>query len=148
QRVSEDAACPSEPIKRRGVEISYSRAPGGSNDGLRLLSGDVDPMPAECPGAEAEYRHPQGRAPQRACLEPRHICRLHHSIAIGYYIKLQRVARFQVPARLCRSGWPCMVIIFGSINFDVTIPVPSLPQPGETVLGGDYRLVPGGKGAN
>ncbi len=41
-----------------------------------------------------------------------------------------------------------MVIIFGSINVDVTIPVPSLPQPGETVLGGDYRLVPGGKGAN
>ena len=41
-----------------------------------------------------------------------------------------------------------MVIIFGSINVDVTIPGPSLPQPGETVLGGDCRLVPGGKGAN
>jgi ribokinase len=26
--------------------------------------------------------------------------------------------------------------------------VPELPRPGETVLGGDYRLLPGGKGAN
>jgi ribokinase len=41
-----------------------------------------------------------------------------------------------------------MVLTFGSINIDVTIPVPSLPEPGETVLGGEYRLVPGGKGAN
>ena len=41
-----------------------------------------------------------------------------------------------------------MVMIFGSINVDLIVPVPSLPQPGETVLGGDYRLVPGGKGAN
>ena len=28
------------------------------------------------------------------------------------------------------------------------VPVPHLPQPGETVLGGDYSLLPGGKGAN
>jgi len=28
------------------------------------------------------------------------------------------------------------------------VPVPLLPQPGETVLGGDYALLPGGKGAN
>jgi ribokinase len=41
-----------------------------------------------------------------------------------------------------------VVVTFGSINVDLTVPVPSLPRPGETVLGGDYRLVPGGKGAN
>jgi ribokinase len=41
-----------------------------------------------------------------------------------------------------------MVLSFGSVNVDVTVPVPALPRPGETVLGGDYRLVPGGKGAN
>jgi ribokinase len=41
-----------------------------------------------------------------------------------------------------------MVVSFGSINIDLIVPVPSLPQPGETVLGGDYILVPGGKGAN
>lgn len=41
-----------------------------------------------------------------------------------------------------------MIVIFGSINVDLTVPVPRLPQPGETVLGGEYALLPGGKGAN
>jgi ribokinase len=41
-----------------------------------------------------------------------------------------------------------MILVFGSINVDLMLPVPHLPQPGETVLGGDYRLLPGGKGAN
>ena len=41
-----------------------------------------------------------------------------------------------------------MILVFGSINVDVLVPVAVLPQPGETVLGGDYALLPGGKGAN
>jgi len=41
-----------------------------------------------------------------------------------------------------------MIVIFGSINVDLIVPVPRLPGPGETVLGGDYALLPGGKGAN
>jgi ribokinase len=41
-----------------------------------------------------------------------------------------------------------MILVFGSINIDVLVPVPGLPRPSETVLGGDYRLLPGGKGAN
>jgi ribokinase len=41
-----------------------------------------------------------------------------------------------------------MILVFGSINVDVIVPVPHLPQPGETVLGGDYAVLPGGKGAN
>jgi len=41
-----------------------------------------------------------------------------------------------------------MILVFGSINIDVLMPVPRLPAPGETVLGGDYALAPGGKGAN
>jgi ribokinase len=41
-----------------------------------------------------------------------------------------------------------MILAFGSINLDLICPVPDLPQPGETVLGGDYALLPGGKGAN
>ncbi|HEV2185758.1 MAG TPA: ribokinase [Stellaceae bacterium] len=41
-----------------------------------------------------------------------------------------------------------MIVVFGSINVDVLVPVPHLPARGETVLGGDYRVAPGGKGAN
>ena len=41
-----------------------------------------------------------------------------------------------------------MILVFGSINIDLLVPVPELPGRGETVLGGDYRLSPGGKGAN
>ena len=41
-----------------------------------------------------------------------------------------------------------MILVFGSINVDLIVPVPHLPGPGETVLGGDYSLLPGGKGGN
>ncbi|HTQ34191.1 MAG TPA: ribokinase [Stellaceae bacterium] len=41
-----------------------------------------------------------------------------------------------------------MIVVFGSINVDIVVPVPHLPAPGETVLGSDYRIAPGGKGAN
>lgn len=41
-----------------------------------------------------------------------------------------------------------MIVVFGSINVDIVVPLPHLPAPGETVLGADYRIVPGGKGAN
>jgi ribokinase len=41
-----------------------------------------------------------------------------------------------------------MILTFGSINVDLIVPVPYLPQPGETILGGNYVLLPGGKGAN
>jgi ribokinase len=41
-----------------------------------------------------------------------------------------------------------MIVVFGSINIDLVTRVPHLPAPGETVPGEDYRLIPGGKGAN
>ena len=41
-----------------------------------------------------------------------------------------------------------MIVVFGSINIDFIVPVPHLPGPSETVLGGNYILTPGGKGAN
>ncbi|MDP6580070.1 MAG: ribokinase [Vicinamibacterales bacterium] len=40
------------------------------------------------------------------------------------------------------------VVVVGSINTDMVVRVPRLPRPGETVLGGDFRQVAGGKGAN
>lgn len=40
------------------------------------------------------------------------------------------------------------VVVVGSCNFDLTIQADRLPGPSETLLGGDYRASPGGKGAN
>ncbi len=40
------------------------------------------------------------------------------------------------------------VLVVGSSNFDLTIQTLRLPRPSETLLGGDYRSFPGGKGAN
>jgi len=44
------------------------------------------------------------------------------------------------------AGPPVRVV--GSTNFDLVIQSHHLPGPAETVLGGEYRTVPGGKGAN
>ncbi len=46
------------------------------------------------------------------------------------------------------EGVRTVILVFGSINIDLVVPVALLPRPGETVLGGDYALLPGGKGAN
>ncbi len=40
------------------------------------------------------------------------------------------------------------ILVVGSANLDVSVPVPHLALPGETVLGGDALWSPGGKGAN
>src|SRR5262245_34335341 len=40
------------------------------------------------------------------------------------------------------------VIVFGSSNTDMTVRLPRLPAPGQTVLGRSYASTPGGKGAN
>ena len=40
------------------------------------------------------------------------------------------------------------VVVVGSANLDIVVPVPHHPVTGETVMGGDHALVPGGKGAN
>ena len=40
------------------------------------------------------------------------------------------------------------VLIVGSSNTDMVVKTKSLPTPGETVLGGDFIVAPGGKGAN
>lgn len=40
------------------------------------------------------------------------------------------------------------IVVLGSLNMDFVVRVPHLPAPGETVLGGGFRTIPGGKGAN
>ncbi len=41
-----------------------------------------------------------------------------------------------------------MIAVVGSINLDLVVAVERHPAPGETVVGGDCRQLPGGKGAN
>jgi ribokinase len=40
------------------------------------------------------------------------------------------------------------IVVVGSINLDLVVRVPTLPRPGETVAGGTFAQIPGGKGAN
>ena len=40
------------------------------------------------------------------------------------------------------------IVVVGSINLDLVVRVPELPRPGETVGGGTFSRIPGGKGAN
>ena len=41
-----------------------------------------------------------------------------------------------------------MIVVFGSINLDLTARVPHLPRAGETLLGSAFSTCAGGKGAN
>jgi ribokinase len=40
------------------------------------------------------------------------------------------------------------IVVVGSVNLDLVVRIPTLPRPGETVGGGTFTRVPGGKGAN
>jgi ribokinase len=40
------------------------------------------------------------------------------------------------------------IVIIGSSNTDMVIRTPRIPRPGETVLGGEFFMAPGAKGAN
>ncbi|MGA2599628.1 MAG: ribokinase [Bryobacteraceae bacterium] len=41
-----------------------------------------------------------------------------------------------------------MIVVTGSLNMDFVVSVERLPAPGETTLGHDFQMLPGGKGAN
>jgi len=40
------------------------------------------------------------------------------------------------------------IVVIGSINMDLVCRTPAMPRPGETILGGRFQTIPGGKGAN
>ena len=40
------------------------------------------------------------------------------------------------------------IVVVGSANTDMVVKAARIPQPGETVLGSEFMMVPGGKGAN
>ncbi len=43
---------------------------------------------------------------------------------------------------------PASIVVVGSSNTDMVIKAEKFPLPGETILGGEFFLFPGGKGAN
>ncbi len=43
---------------------------------------------------------------------------------------------------------PTHIVVTGSLNMDLVARAPRIPRPGETIIGGDFCTVPGGKGAN
>ena len=47
-----------------------------------------------------------------------------------------------------RGKRPGPIVVIGSINMDLVCRVPTLPRPGQTLLGRDFSTIPGGKGAN
>jgi len=40
------------------------------------------------------------------------------------------------------------LVVLGSVNADHVLRVPHFPRPGETLVGHNYQVIPGGKGAN
>ena len=46
------------------------------------------------------------------------------------------------------STMPCDVVVIGSSNMDMVVRCSDLPLPGQTILGHDFVMNPGGKGAN
>ncbi len=40
------------------------------------------------------------------------------------------------------------ITVVGSLNMDLVVRTPRIPRPGETIIGGDFHTLPGGKGAN
>ena len=40
------------------------------------------------------------------------------------------------------------IVVIGSSNTDMVVKAPKIPVPGETILGGEFFMNPGGKGAN
>ncbi len=40
------------------------------------------------------------------------------------------------------------IVVVGSLNMDLVVRTPRLPLPGETIIGREFMIAPGGKGAN
>jgi ribokinase len=43
---------------------------------------------------------------------------------------------------------PKRIVVIGSINMDLVCRAPRFPEAGQTILGTDFQMIPGGKGAN
>jgi hypothetical protein len=72
QRISDDAACLTKAVKRRGIEIADAGRPSRTHNLFRDRAGNRDAMTAKRPCSEPENRHSEARTPQRARLEAHH----------------------------------------------------------------------------
>ena len=77
--------------------------------------------------------------------------------AVDLHGRLEQAPNAKVAMELDVDGFWDLVIgrdrraviaVVGSINLDLVVAVERHPAPGETVIGGDRRELPGGKGAN
>ncbi len=59
---------------------------------------------------------------------------------------LQKTSKMR--AETAASMREVRIVVVGSSNIDLVVKSPRIPVVGETVLGGDFIMVPGGKGAN
>jgi ribokinase len=50
--------------------------------------------------------------------------------------------------KLFENRDPMKIVVVGSLNMDLVIKMTRIPKPGETLLGGNFKTFPGGKGAN
>lgn len=48
----------------------------------------------------------------------------------------------------CKSAAKSKIVVIGSSNTDMIIKLDRIPQPGETIMGGNFATAAGGKGAN
>src|SRR5438128_1330172 len=71
----------------------------------------------------------------------------HRSSVIGH--RSSAIGHQPFSSRCPRGAWSmARVLVLGSSNTDLTVRLPRLPTPGQTVLGGSLQTGPGGKGAN
>jgi len=62
---------------------------------------------------------------------------------LGYALAQQRWEQAEKGRRVAAT-----IVVVGSSNTDMVVKVPRLPGPGETVIGGEFVMAAGGKGAN
>jgi len=67
---------------------------------------------------------------------------------MGFYTPHARLHSGGAELRSGEGIHVAKVVVVGSTNTDMSVRVPHLPAPGETVSGGDFRVTGGGKGAN
>ena len=62
--------------------------------------------------------------------------------------KPELIIRDSTAKKVCRRLTMKKICVVGSLNMDLVVNVETMPKKGQTLIGGDFKEVPGGKGAN